>query len=226
MLIEEMPKAEVGFLRDIAKGNDKVQFTSNIRAMSILPYQIRSIKCSVKIPVPIDLSFVEKRCKELNAKADTYPNFVVFSVWECKDLPPSLNKNIKYILFRYGRNSQSQHCNICGITDPEHVLECVKLLAKVIQLDQSQLSHTIDNFCATTKLPTKINKIRFVRINPCAFQQFERFPAIFLRSKSKVVILIYASGSVVFSGARNTGQIEEAFDYLKSCYAKYMNMRQ
>ena len=194
--------------------------------MSILPYQIRSIKCSVKIPIPIELSFAKKRCEELNAKAVTYPNFVVFSGFECEDLPPSLNKNIKYILFRYGRNAQFQHCNICGITDPEHVLQCVKLLSKVIQLDQSELSHTIDNFCATTKLPTKINKIRFVHINPCAFQQFERFPAIFLRSRSKVVILIYASGSVVFSGARTTTQIDEAFDYLKSCYAKYMNMIQ
>ena len=192
--------------------------------MSILPYQIRSIKCSVKIPVPLDLSFVGKRCKELNAKADTYPNFVVFSVWECKDLPPSLNKNIKYILFRYGRNSQSQHCNICGITDPEHVLECVKLLAKVIQLEHSLLSHTIDNLCATTRLPTRINKLRFVQVSPRAFHQFERFPAIFLRSRSKVVILVYGSGAVVFSGARHISQIDEAFDYLKSCYATYMNM--
>ena len=192
--------------------------------MHILPYKIRSIKCSVKIPIPIDLNFVKKRCEELNAKVTTYPNFLVLSGVKCEDLPPDLNTNIKYTLFRYGRNSQSQHCNVCGITDTDHVLECVKLLAKVIQLEHSLLSHTIDNLCATTRLPTRINKLRFVQVSPRAFHQFERFPAIFLRSRSKVVILVYGSGAVVFSGARHISQIDEAFDYLKSCYATYMNM--
>ena len=194
--------------------------------MSILPYEIRSIKCSVKIPIPIDLKFVQKRCDELDAKVVAYQNFLVFSGLKFKDSPPDLNTNIKYTLFRYGRNSKSQHCNVCGITDSKHVLECVKILARVIQLDQSQLSHTLDNLCATTRLPARINKLRFVEANPHAFQQFERFPAIFLRSRSKVVILIYGSGAVVFSGAKSTFQIDEAFTYLKICYAKYMNMIQ
>ena len=192
--------------------------------MNISPYQIKSIKCSVKVPFSVDLNVIKKRCEELNAKIVTYPNFIVFSEIGGEELPENFNNNIKFTLFRYGVKLQSQHCNICGITDFKHVLICVKLFAKLVQVDDSQLSYTIDNLCATTKLPTKINKLRFVRANPIAFQQFERFPAIFLRSRSNVVLLIYGSGAVVFSGAKHTNQIEEAFEYLESCYAKYMNM--
>ena len=191
--------------------------------MSIKAYSIRSIKCSSKVPFNIDLEFVRKRCEEVKADIHkTYPNFIVFSLKEDKeDRLTNFNENIKYTLFKYGEELESMHCNICGITDPKHTKVCVKYLARLLKLEPELLKHEVDNYCATTTLPTKINKHRFIKINPAAFHQFERFPAIFLRS-SNVVILIYGSGSIVFTGAKDTEQIDKAFKYLESCYAKYM----
>ena len=148
-------------------------------------------------------------------KPPAYPNFIVFSRIGIDTLPKDFNTNIKFTLFRYGGKLKSQHCNICGITKRKHVSICIKLLAQLIQVKKSKLSLTIDNLCATTSLPTKINKLLFIKANPTAFQQFERFPAIFLRSRTKVVLLIYASGAVVFSGAKETKQISEASKYLE-----------
>ena len=145
-------------------------------------------------------------------------------------LPGDFNHRVKYTLFRYSRQSTSnvnnvrQHCNIAGLTKFHHIQPAIESLANLLQIDPNQLSCVTDNLNALAKLPTKVNKSKFIESNPQVFQQFERFPAIFLKTDSKVVILLYASGSCVFSGAKTISQIEEAAKYLWSCFVKYKSI--
>lgn len=201
--------------------------------MNNLPFEIKSIKCSVKIPsqCQFELDWVRQRCLSLNINFTSYPNFLVFSTNIVdSNLPGDYNHKVKYTLFRYSRKSKSevnndgQHCNIAGLTKFHHIHPAIESLANLLQIDHNQLSCVTDNLNALAKLPTKINKSKFIESNPQVFQQFERFPAIFLKTDSKVVILLYASGSCVFSGAKTISQIEEAAKYLWSCFVKYKSI--
>ena len=194
--------------------------------MNNLPFGIKSIKCSVKIPSQFELDWVRQRCLSLNVDFTSYSNFLVFSTnITDSHLPLDFNPNIKYTLFRYSRKAKSdkiaQHCNIAGLTKLDHIQPAVVSLANLLQIEPNQLSYTVDNLTASAKLPSRINKSKFIESNPQVFQQFERFPAIFLKSDSNVIILLYASGSCIFSGAKTVSQIEEASRYLWSCFVTY-----
>lgn len=198
----------------------------------ISPYQIRSVKISVKVPKIFELDFVERRCQEKGAIFSVFPNFIVFSkVNTVKKLPDDFNPNTKFTFFKYrsrdkAKLSFSHHVNVAGIRTLKSIRPALAVLAELLQIRTSILRHTVDNIQASTKLPTSINKEVFIRANPKSFQQLERFPAIFLRSKSKsVVILVYGSGSCILSGARNIEQLEEGYRFLQSCFANYLNMK-
>lgn len=203
-----------------------IQFENESRVMnSHFPFTIRSIKCSIKVPKLFELEDIIQRCKQEKCELSTYPNFVVFSKLKSKKLPTDFNSNVKYTFFRYSKSTDllkpSQHLNISGLTNFQHLKPCTEVLADLLNIDASSLHCIIDNLNATSKLPSRINKSKFVKIIPKVFQQFERFPAIFIRY-SGIVILLYASGNCVFSGARSIDQLEKASSYLKSCYAIYL----
>ena len=193
-------------------------------------YQIRSIKCSVKIPKQILLTTVTNKLLLFDATIKTYPNFIVFSKIRDDDnlLPPQFNHNTKYTLFKYSekpgaKSDVDMHCNIAGLLSLKHIDPALKLLAKVIDLDVDKLKCKIDNLTSTVKL-NPINKSEFMKANKNIFQQFERFPSLFLKATSGAVILVYSSGSCVISGCKTIDEIDNSYSYLKECFVNYQNM--
>ena len=193
-------------------------------------YQIRSIKCSVKIPQKILLTTVHEKLLCFDATIKTYPNFIVFS--KVRDdnnlLPSEFNQNTKYTLFKYSEKPKAgsdvdMHCNIAGLTSLNHINPALSVLAKIIDLDVNKLKCKIDNLTSTVKL-IPINKREFMKANKNIFQQFERFPSLFLKSESGAVILVYSSGSCVISGCKSIEEIDNSYSYLKRCFANYQNM--
>ena len=181
---------------------------------------------------------------------------------------PSANASspIKYTVFKYSdriartRYYYRQHCNICGIRSFSQIVTTLHILAEWLQLPVDDLFLQVDNLIATTKLPSPINKLNFVRINQSQVNmhhQFERFPAIIVKPRLKsvrqrlllaasstkycikgrgpkrqkrkgagVAALLYASGSIVITGAKSENEVDECCDVLASCFARYLKQQQ
>ena len=189
-----------------------------------------------------------------------------------KHHPPCWYQTVKYTLFKYSQQYDTavtkakqsafqsqqkqptsvpyhyyrQHCNISGLKSFSDIVPALNLLAQCLQLETEDLFLQVDNLIATTKLPSPISKLDFLKKNPQvkAFFQLERFPSIILkpnfsqkqstsetsslspcnrrrRKKAGLAILLYSSGSAVISGAKSVSCLEDACTFLSHCFVRY-----
>lgn len=203
----------------------------------LMPYpQIHSIKVSIKIPVRVELMDIVEECRKKfsQCKIKTYPNFVVIShLTHSSDL---WHDKTVFTIFKYSDKkeqqyrswgmSYAQHVNCAGIRHADAIPLCIDVLASIVSLDPQRLPFTLDNYIATSKLPTPLDKSKFLLANvEHSFENFEVFPALLLkRPSSPVVTLVYGSGSCVYTGASTVEQLIEAQNFITQCFVNYQKI--
>ena len=200
---------------------------------------VHSIKYSIKLPVRVELEKFTTSCQDLGGNVKRYPSFLVISDLPCNPQDALWNPNCKLVLFRYRRPplkkrgeeeetpvppAKRQHCNVCGLKSFKSIVHVRQFLALLTNCDEKEMITTIDNICGSKKLPTPIIKSVFVQANQShCYHQFESFPAIILNTGiGSVKVLIYASGSCVFKGAKSMEQMRSANKYLMTCFENYL----
>ena len=202
---------------------------------------VHSIKFSIKLPVRVELEDFSTICQRVGGTVKRYQNFLVISHLPGDPQDKLWNPNCKLVLFRYRRsplrkrgaergNSElppkRQHCNVCGLKSFQSIVHVRLFLALLTDCDEKDMITTIDNICGSKKLPTPIIKTVFVLANRSnCYHQFESFPGIILKTGiGSVSVLIYASGSCVFKGAKTEAQLTRANKHLMSCFEKYLDV--
>lgn len=195
---------------------------------------ITSIKCSIKLPICVELQAFQILCENVGVKVKRFPSFLVLSRIPLDPLDSMWNKNCKLTLFRYRDHikdldpnkvplSQRQHCNVAGLKSTKSLHHVKQFLSLLVDCDPDDMVSTYDNICGTKKFPLSIIKSDFVLANrDKCICQFESFPAIILKTPHKVTVLIYSTANCVFKGARSEDQLEKANKYIVKCFHNYL----
>ena len=196
--------------------------------------KIHSIKCSLKLPVRVELDVVAQSFQIVGSKIKRYPTFIVISQLPADPDDKHWNPNCKLTLFRYRNQVRKmsfipikmrQHCNICGLKSIKSLAYIEQILGLLTDCDPSDMKRTIDNICGTKKLPLPIIKSDFVLANRrLCFSQFESFPGIILKTPNAVTVLVYATASCVFKGAKSMTQLQKANEYVVKCFRRYVKV--
>ena len=192
---------------------------------------IQSIKISVKLKRRVELARAIEKCSEMQGEIKEHSNFIVFHFPELE--MEHYNPNTKFSLYRYPRKrkpssfierSSQQHCNICGLLNEDYILPAINLLAKITSQKLKDCTWSIDNYNSLTTLPMAIDKMDWMMANENLWLKPETFPALVTRySIANVTLLLSSTGSCVLSGGRKPADLEEACNFLKKCYATYLN---
>ena len=112
-----------------------------------------------------------------------------------------------------------QHANIT-VKNIIEIDQAIDSLRKLLQYEEnSSIPFTIDNLTATTSLGKSINVEEFLKItrhitDKVSFNP-ERFPAIFVKYKTRK-ILLFRSGILNILGCKNTDELDETYSWIKS----------
>ena len=194
-------------------------------------FEVTNIKISVKLPLSVDLEFVEDRCKCLQSSVSN-----IFCSRKNKNILTIRYNSYTYVLFKRSSKvspegiAPPQHCNITKLKSDSDILQAIEYLFFIIDKPALFLDYDIDNYSCCGDIFKKIN-ISSLYINEpgiaCSYNE-ENFPALTiycppeLKDLSKnLCCLVYRSGRFVLVGGKNLQEIRKFFIWVIDIVKNY-----
>ena len=119
-------------------------------------FTITNIKSSVKINPPVDLTYINQRCKDLGASCNKYGNLVSIKY-----------KNWSFVLFKHCdfKPNPSNHLNVTSCKTVNDTIQAVDDFFDLIERPNANKDFCIDNYSVTSTIGHKIDLESFYLSN-------------------------------------------------------------
>ncbi len=165
--------------------------------------EIKNMVVSVDFSDKIDLNKVASELENTEYSPEQFPG-LVFRVKDPKSA---------VLIFSSGK------MNCTGTTSMEDTKKVIRIVLRKMKglgfKIKKQPRITVQNIVATATLSKRMNLDKILELENSEYEP-EQFPGLVLRLKDpKVAFLIFTSGKVVITGARDEKTLKEAFEKLK-----------
>ena len=179
-------------------------------------FEVTNLKISVKLPKPVDLEFVEERCKQLTF------NTTIYCSRKARNILTIRYKGYTFILFKRSSKLLSdkcvipQHCNITKIKSKDQIKEAIDCLLFLVDQPLSCLDYKIDNFSCCGSITKRVDIERFFTNEEDIISIYneQNFPAVTIYSPfndGSLCCHIFRSGRLIFVGGKSLEDTENFF---------------